>query len=230
MSVALSNNALFASGDIALLLDRLGLAADTPTDTIYTIINQVSDSIEAYLKVNNGGIEYKAAVKQQTFTDITFTGSGQQSCYAPVYPLISVSSLKYTEDWVTYTKEYATPYVKLDDYSIYLPNDVFRNTPAGTRATIVCGYATIPQAILKVAEEMIKIQLREGSYQYVTGSGDTADMSTIGGNKLGVKSEGVSSQATTSTTYNILDISKRHAEILDKFKRPEYAIIGKITR
>ncbi len=49
-------------------------------------------------------------------------------------------------------------------------------------------------------------------------------VNTIGKNKLGVMSEGMSSQATNSVTFNIPALESRWQKVIDKYKRPVFVV------
>lgn len=211
MAVAPQDNAIFSGDDDMKFVRRnLGIPEGETKhdDDLITIINQISDTIEKMLIVENGGVEYKGVIKAREFTNIVFTGSGNQNCDVPVYPLNSVSSLQYTIDYTNWI-DYSAPHIVLSKYRIHLPNCNFSKRAAATRGTFNCGYAVIPGDVKKVAFQMIKKNVDEGGIK------------DLGKNWLGLKSEGIASQAASSASFESL-VPQWEKE-LEPYKRPLFA-------
>lgn len=218
-TIEFASNVIVA--DLTRIKGRIGMDIniDTFDNALKAIANQVSSSIENALIVNEHGVLYRGIFKQRTITNESFVApSNSRICFAPFYPVISISAMSHSANYTDWT-DYSGPFIPRKPYQIFVPNDMLR---ADSRLTGVFGFAEVPAEIEKIYFEMIQLTVNE--------SGIKSGTNAIGKNLLAVKSEGIASQAASSTSFEKQELNDRQIKTIKKYIRPSYAQSVGITR
>jgi hypothetical protein len=173
------------------------------TGFISTTIDRVSKKFESYCGL---------PIREQSFIG-RYDGNSCNELFTNNYPIVSVTSIKYRNSPLdSFSNTLAVSACSVYTFKVISNSGYF---PFGNQTVEIvynAGYSTIPQDIEQCAVEATAIVVKESN----VGASDNKNISEA---RLGKSDRNVG-----GSTDTFIDISPKHKEILDNYRKPNIYI------